>query len=69
MRAIFHFKDGELAHRRGRPRAECPHPEDSREGAEWLAGWDAEENAVNVYAEHMLRRDQRERLTGEPYAR
>ncbi len=61
---IFQFEAGERAHHRGRPRAECPHAEDTREGAEWLAGWDASEDAANQYAEVMIRRDQEERLQG-----
>lgn len=62
---IFQFTAGERAHARRLPRAECPHPEDTREGAEWLAGWDASEDAANHYAEWAIRRDQLERL--EPW--
>lgn len=61
---IFKFEEGERAHRHGRPRSECPHEESEREGAEWLAGWDASEDAANRYAEVMIRRDQEERLEG-----
>lgn len=62
---LFAFVQGERAFLRGVARTECPYPEDERLGAEWLAGWDAEEDAANHYAEVALRREQLERL--EPW--
>lgn len=61
---IFQFEAGERAHERNVAREECPHEEASREGAEWLAGWDAAEDSANHYAEAMIRHDQIERLEG-----